>query len=548
MPAPQTTKQSEQHQHWLTMLATFELPVNPEVKQAALQKLHSPTANANNIANILQADPALCLLVMCSANSSLAAAGNETQSLTHAISLLGFPRAEQLIQQSQEYPADFAYLPEYQQQLNLSLHAAYQASCWAKLNPYWSTVDCYWSALFQRAPLWALWFHGGAQMRQLQQLYAADPANSRQQQLQILGTDINSLAAELSQHWHLPTGSQHSWQTDVSGDEEIWQQLSELEANTAQPALEAYPDWQQLCASSGFLIALANRFADHADWDWYSDATLQDQQVLATALNRSGDDMIACTHQQAAEFSRQSLLNNPLTPALRLISGYQHAEHLHEVDQQNTEQTVADTVSLTNTKPSTNTTTQPTAANTTSAPHNTINQALLANAPTGFIESIERLQQQANSFSGLHDVMNFAVNSLCEHAGFERASAGLLNIASKELRTYYSCGATDSPALKNFRHTLRKGDLFNKLFQQPVSVRLQASSHAKIWPLLPGNFKQACAADEFMMMSIFSHKKPVALIYADRGLSNRPLSDRQYSLFKQCCSAISHCLQASNLP
>lgn len=157
---------------------------------------------------------------------------------------------------------------------------------------------------------------------------------------------------------------------------------------------------------------------------------------------------------------------------------------------------------------------------------------------------LERLQQQADSFASIHEIMNLAVSTLCSSLNFERASVSLLNRQSKELRTYYSSGTEDSPALKNFSHILQQGDLFNKLLQKPLSVRLQASNYSQIWPLLPGNFKQACGADEFFMMSIFSVNTPVALIYADRGKTNRALSKQQYSLFKQMCTAVSQCIEA----
>ena len=88
---------------WQTALRRLELPVDPTIKSASLQKLNSSTGNAKNIAEILQGDPALCLLLMQEANKSLALSDNETHSLSHTISLLGFPRVDTLIRRSTEY-------------------------------------------------------------------------------------------------------------------------------------------------------------------------------------------------------------------------------------------------------------------------------------------------------------------------------------------------------------------------------------------------------------------------------------------------------------
>ena len=315
---------------WQSALRQLELPVDPTIKSASLQKLNSSTGNAKNIAEILQGDPALCLLLMQEANKSLALSGNETHSLSHTISLLGFPRVETLIRRSAEYDKhNFVYLPQYRQQLSVSLHAAYQAVAWAKLNPYWSQDNIFWATLFHRAPEWALWYHAGDQMQQLQQHRIQRNGSSHAQSEQaIFGTNLQVLSANLSRQWHLPSHSQHSWQPSLRGNARQWIMLSHIIPEQSHIALEAFPRLLNLCSSPAFLIALANRLADEAEWDWYSPHTLRLQKILATALNRSLSDICALSHQQAADCSRQQRLARTLSPAKQLISFYRKADVL----------------------------------------------------------------------------------------------------------------------------------------------------------------------------------------------------------------------------
>lgn len=510
---------------WQQSLAEPLLPVSPIIKQQALQKLAGNAANANNLARILTADPALCLPIFSAANRSLSASGNECQSLSHAISLLGFPKLEALIQNTADSEVDKEQHSAYQQQLMTSLHAAYQAQAWAALNPYWSPETVFWPTLFRQAPLWGLWHKAPEAMHRWQALRAKyRGAQAHQLEQQVFEASVNSIAQSLSRQWYLPTLSQHSWQAELAGSAREWARLAR-----ATSALQELPDLQALCRRQPFLIALANEFAEAAEWDWYSRQTLRLQKMLATAANKSLPDIIQLQHQQAVSFSHQQTSLSARLPAQQLF-GYERKW----------EQLQASSAFTSSQSPASHH--EPASDNEPTPATPTIEQALLPEAPSVFAANILRLKQ-ADSFKDIHELMKFSVDCLCKEADFERASISLLNIKNRELRTFYSSGTADSPMLKNFRHTLRKGDLLNKLLQKPLSVRLHPSNYAQLWPLLPGNFKQASGADEFVLMSIFVKQKPFGLIYADNGLSNRSLTDQHYIHFKQLCNGLAPCIQ-----
>lgn len=501
---------------WQISLSKLDLPVDPVVQEAALLKLHSNSANTQNVAQILSADPAICALLLSTVNRSLNTATNEAQSLPHCISLLGFPRVEQLIKEAT--PCDeqtFAFAGQFRQQLLISQHACQHVSAWAQHNPHWSAQDLYWPTLLHNTPLWMLWYKAGPLMQKLQT--GRQGAGHFQSEQALLGTHIQVLSATLCRHWRLPQLTQQSWQPSYRGNARQWIMLSRIIAQQAQTALQSLPRLLQTTSNSAFAVALGNRFAQETEWDWYSPRTLRLQRIAATALKSPLDNVVAISHQQAAEFSRQMSPGSTQSPAAKLMSFSRKESFVSQAD----------------------------ASSADSHGDKHGDMAVAIDPAASAIEAaIKRLKQPLQNFQNVSQVFDLALSTLHQPLNLERTSAMLVNLGSKKLRTVASYGTEDSPELARFSHQLVRGDLFNKLLQKPASLHLQSNNHLQIWPLLPGTFKQACGADQFFIHSIFVRGKPAALLYADCGDSNKPLTEQQYDYFKRIALATSACLEA----
>lgn len=510
---------------WRQQLRQLRLPVDPVIKAQALKRLTAATANTNNIAEILQQDPAICVQLMCAANKSLAASGNQTQSLAHSLSLLGFTQVASLLNTMPSYDdVAFEQLEQYRQQLAISLHAAHQAQAWAEHNSHWAQHEIFWPTLFQRAPIWALWYVAGPEMQQLQRQQAqCGGGEQAHAQRRCLGASLQELAQMLSQSWHLAEFAQHSWQPKLAGDARQWANLAAAGDNSNPPTAAM----QAISQRPSFAIALANRLADASDWGWYSRQTLRLQKILAASLHIPLTQAITLSHRLAVNSSRQANTIIPQPQAAQLLCYQRKA------------------AAIAGTQPSV-------AASATPPPASIMHKTaeakngrahLLAAAPSEFIALIRRYQRDAASFKNSDEMMALAVDCLCQHAGFERASASLVNLADKKLRTCCSSTVEQHQPLAEFQYSLQAGDLLSKLLKKPLSLRLQARNHGQIWPRLASSFQAICASDGFVMMSVFAGEKPIALIYADRGISQQPIDDQQYTFFKQLCGAISQCLR-----
>jgi len=492
-------------------LKSLQLPVDAEIKTAALQKLKTRTANAANVAAIVKQDPALALLLMRNANKSLNRSDNETTSLSHTISLLGFPFVASLLSGSEECDKkSFTELVNYRQQLSISLHAGFQVQAWAEQNPHWPEGELFWATVFQRSVYWALWYVAPAQMVELQQLrQRCQGAQHCDLEQLVFGCKLGELSRLLSRSWHLPRMSQLSWQPSHGGTGRQWLQLSQIDPEQAKQTLEQQPALQRISAGAPFAVALANRLADNADWYWYSRQTLRLQKILAVAMHSPLDRAIQLSHCQALVASRN--YRRSISPGVQLLGLFNNLGPRQ----------------------------LPTKATYSGPNRGTSPQMALA--PKALTEAIARLQQRPETFADQTQLFEFALQSLAEGTDFSRVTISLLNRPAKLLRSRFSFGCEQTPALRNFRHSLQRGDLFNKLLQKPLSVQLTDANRAKIQPLLPVAFTDAHAANTFLMMSVFSGKQPMAVVYADNGPLGS-IDPQQHYVFKQLCGALSQCL------
>lgn len=580
---------------WQDQLQKAVLPANPRVKAAALQKLNANTGNAKNVAAILLEDPGLCLLLMREANQVLQHSDNETNSLTHTISLLGFPYVEALLRRTKDYDKKhFTNFSAYRQQLSTSLHAAYQMEAWAEQNPFWPSGELFWATLFQRAPSWALWYRAGEQMQQLEQLRALHHGSSHSDiEFKVFGCRLHELYRLVSRSWNLPRATQESWQLGVRGTARQWVKLGQIGSEQSEFATENSSSLLRVCSSPAFAIALANQLAEASEWNWYSRQTFRLQKILSTAMQITTDQATAFSHQQAIRATRQYHISRSFTPAQQLFSAYNKARYITDrlqnaalgddvlgsselsdvtaSDEYRREETLRNiepqkasrvrTPSVDQTQPAAHTSSpsfRPQTRNAlpkntgniqgqlTEKPNSTSSQTLphsTAKTPAGLVSALQRLKLHPNSFKNKHEILDLALQTMREAIGLDRATISLLNRKTKNLRSLYDFGCENSPVLTQFNHTLVKGDFFNKLLQKTVSIHLNSNNYSKIWPALPENFRAAIATDEFVMMSIFVETIPTAVVYADRATTKQAIKPLQYRYFKQLCAAVSLCLE-----
>ena len=553
--------------HWCESLQLDQLPVDQAIRHQAIIKLQSPAGNARNVAAIIERCPVLSLLLFCETNRRLRGADNHCQNLVHAIGLLGIPTVEGIINKAPIFN-DEAISSEakegYYRALACSQLAADWVRQWSQLSRHWHAYGdlLTWATLFQRAPLWALWLENNNAMA-AQEYQRAERCGASQPSITADDEPTSVIIAAVGKRWQLPELCEQSWQSTVVGSSRDW--LS----------LRASVDDQQnahFCHHPAFAVALANQLADQTSWCWSDHRATRLFNVLTASLNNQHATNLS--HQQVASSSR----HRALPFASELLCDYRRSKDL--LDRRTAPVIIADNVKCeqpsdetlpaieaiekqqantngdANKIPLNTAVEQPAQQPLTPPPADTGNILSAANIDINpqqtlepakanpFQNALTRLSTQADSFDDQHQVFKYLLQTLNEQLKLTRCSTAIYNPANAELRTLYSLGVIDSPALKNYRHTLKGNDFFSMLLKKPTSFQLHAGNYQKFWPLLPNQFRQAIKTPQFFIMSLFVDNKPFALIYGDRAGQVNKLTESQYKHFKQLCIATGNCLNA----
>lgn len=537
---------------WTELLSTFNLPVDAGVKTAALEKLNSPSGNARNVAQIIKADPALALILISTANRQLSASGNEVTSLEHAISLMGFPQTESALLAAETISPDEPFIDQYRQELTISWHAATQAAHWAKHNGHWDSEILFWASLFQRAPIWAMWLTSGQRMHELNLARARrNGASHFQLEDKFLGARLADIAAKACEHWALPSFCQQSWQADEIGQAKQWLMLSRVNPEKSLVSMTGFQPIHRISIKPAFAIVLANRLAIEAEWHWHSQRTTRLEKVLATCLGMSHDKTAALIHKLAIDASSSCPITGTLLPACQLLSLYDKSSDLLDLTAQQPNDDMA--FSVINNPASKPFIDQEQAQEQTPLTASSDKDTLLpkpSNKKTAGLKPkkiqwlINEFKTKPGNFKSTDVILNITTKAMCEDLGLERCVVCLYNRENNSLRSFYHFGTEASPALQTLRFTIPQDHLLNKLMFQPAGLWMRASNYAKVWPKLPEPLKKASGAHAFFMMSLFKSKQPIALIYADCAISDQPMSEQQYDLFKQLCNSVNFAISS----
>lgn len=509
----ESTSSPRSLERWLALLEAQQPPIDAPVRDQALEELAGGQGSAASLARTLAVDPAQVLLLFREANRALARYEREAHTLEHAISLLGTDRVQRLLTAAPTLAPDHPHADHYRQALLRSRHAAWQARLWAEGSGHWPADEVFWATLLMAAPLWPLWLEAGETLLQFEQLRARQGAVAPAQQRQRLGCLPRELAVALGERWRLPEIGRLGWRPEFAGTARQWLALAAA-ARLEEPPLLAPGPLTELCHRPALVVTVANALAVEADWDWLSPRCLRLLGIAATACGRPLATLLSHSHQTAAALSRDTGPGLP-TPGARLL-GYWQQQRLWPAPE-----------------PAARPAPAPLAAPPADA------DALTGDA---LVAAALRRLRGAVELDSPRAALELTMAALHRGLGLERVAVLLYRAGSKELYTAYSAGALQGPALRQFRGALKDAPLFARLLQQRVCLQLGDDNRAKFWPLLPAPFRAAASEQGFLLMSVGTETRPLALIYADNQPSASPPTPRQVPLFKQLCLGLSQCL------
>lgn len=165
-----------------------------------------------------------------------------------------------------------------------------------------------------------------------------------------------------------------------------------------------------------------------------------------------------------------------------------------------------------------------------------VNQKLLKNLMT-------QLNEMPESFGDLHYLMRSVLKGVTEGIGLKHAYIMVQNKIGTAAKVYYQQGLAETDPLCHFSIELDSASIFKKMLEKPASLMITDQNREKMLRgITPAQLN--VLPEQFMMMSLFSNKRPIGIVFADLGSApyNPPMQPSEYMAFKTLCAAASQSL------
>lgn len=528
-------------ENWAQLLLSKTLPTPFRLGNSVAHTLNK-NQPYKKLATQLSHDPVLSFYITNEANRGRPKGNPTSKTLDHAVSMIGTDELQRLIKGLPHKAPSKSDIKSYYylRVLSSSLYAAHLGRKIARMKKQANPEDVYWSSMFLGVPLWYLWRFATPEMRLVRYAIRSNFKATTQAEHEVLNCSVMEICQHMAQQMHLPDLTRSCYDDANQLSRRQWLSLAHKARDDAPPAPIEDRDLALKSQQPGFIVMLANLVAHYAAHDWYSNGCLRAQKMMATFLRISTSDAVRLSHEVAADMSREHPIPGLMLPAAKLFLPPRLREKVQAPRPATTKKPVADQAKSMHAEATTPA--EPKTAQTaaTSTP-----QIFAPNDMFHELASI--MQNEADAFTDLHELMNAATQGIAYGLNLSRATVSLVNRDNSRLKTYYSVGCRDHRELANFETPVIRQTLFEKLLSRPASVWVKPDGNAKVNKLVPMNFKQIIQVDECFLMSIFVGKKPIAIFYADN-FGGPALLDGQYSHFKYLCGAVTTALKHQARP
>lgn len=570
---------------WSQRLDEHPLPVLPDSARALQQALKLDDASLHDLGTIMASDPVMSLLLLreCQRQFGQRVEGSLT-NIHHAVAMLGLDKTQLLARTFTPLSEPLTSHQHYLDALGCALHGAEQVRHWIGRKQAVGADSLYLAALLLGLVDAALWHFAPREMHALAVLTGREAIPDDEADLAVLGCTRPQLARALAERWRFPAPVLEAILPNVALPSPAF--LLRHARRAERNPLHKLPNRSangELIRTPALYVRLARLLASQVQRDWYSRTLQRCHSVLAACLFFTPAEARQLTTETAVELSQQWPIPLTQAPAAGLLWPLQPRQR-RRIKPAQLPKAVAQLLAGSSlpAAAATSTARQPGAPRSAGAQpsppaprptpppkigltsrnlpedldRNSILNAPLPGAPAAaparfpgfrslqkkqeFEQFLQRLLTEPDCYDTEFAVVRAVVEHLHDCTELTRVVASLYNPKLDQLEAYFALGCEQYPGLKRFRVRLQPVNLFTHLLKQPAGLWLSPDRPNKATGLIPGSFKQASQSDTCFLMSVFDHKGPHALFYADRGLGDRlGLSEHEYSIFKSACTACS---------
>lgn len=491
---------------WLEQLGKQLLPVPVDHHLDVCRALSDSRRSLREIAELMQASPALALSVLREANRQAGSFSAPSESLESALSRLGLQRTLELVKRQPACPLDEIPLALRQIQL-ISLHAAQQAGGLfsGRLARLWQEI--HWGSLLFLAPIWSLLAAHPELFEQWEQrvLAQAEPAAKVEQDL--LGVPLLALCLALAERWRLPDWVIQGYRLLIADRRQLVKALHIARDNQhplhQQQMLDADTPLRRWLTQPANSILLANGLALSAHHAWNSPHSLRWQHLTGLYLQLPLSDVQQQIHQHAAQSARQQATADLWHPAQALLWPWD-ARRLQG-------KTITPAATATPATPTDN----------------------------GWRQHCAQLLAQPSAFHNLDQLTSGATQAL-QACGMSRVLLLLADPSHSRLRAQQQTGLDKSASTLVIDP--QQSQVLRRLLKAPAQLRLTPANIAQFSALLPGSLKALFPSEHLLIRSLASTDRGVMVIVADQ--AGAVLSDASVQAFGKTAQCIQRALDS----
>ena len=558
---------------WINRLDENLLPVLPASAERLTKLLRDPEVALHDIGTIIASDPVMTLHLVREVQRQYGArVEGSLTNVFHCVAMLGLDKILMLARTFRPL-ADTtgAAGQHYLRAIASSLHAAEQVRFWLQVRQPSSADNAYLAALLMGITDACLWQFAPKEMRALHILTEQEQIPAIEAEVAVLGCSRAELAHGLAGRWRFPELVLAAMDPGMLPSAPFLLRNSRGDEADNQRPMPNRDAHGHLTHSPALFAALARWLAVESARGWESATMSRCISIIAACLRLPRDEALSVVHNAALNLSRHWNIEEVAAPAANLIWPLRSRKR-RRIKPRQLPAAVAkllagkaptpNTTAATPARPAPKTQHQaprPIGMRSENLPADLDRKSILSAPPPpppaatpnrapGFLSAekkraFEQFLQylaQPDHYRTEFEALRALVEHVHDCTSLERVVVALHNPDLDQVDGYFALGCEDFPGLKRYKVKLQPVNLFTHLLKQPAGVWISPDRPSSSAGLIPGSFKQATHTDEFFLMSVFDHKGPRAVMYADGGLTNRAgLSEAQYRIFKAGCNACS---------
>jgi hypothetical protein len=487
---------------WVKQLDGIVLPVPAAAHAKVRSGLHDSRRSMRDIAEMMQASPALVLSVLREANKRSSTSSIEpAESLEVAISRLGLTRTETLLARLPSLEERDIPLALRQLQM-ISQHAMQQATgLFAnQLARLWQ--DIHLGSLLFLSPLWPLALAHPKLLEDWERRVIHHGECARKTEKALFGIRLVDLCHALAVHWHLPIWIVRSYALLVSERRLLVRVLHiahELDDPLKQQQkLDADLPLQRWFNQPANTILMANGIALSAQHGWDSAHNTRWQLLSSLYLQQPLAAVQQQIHQNAASSARSHARPGIWHPAEALLWPWQILRPLKGP--------------VTVPPPS-------------------------AEALQEWRKQCAQLLLEPSAFSNAMHLTTFARDALLA-CGVKRLMLLMVDRKLDALRVHQSVGVDKSAA--TLIVPIQDSTVVQRLLAQATQLRLTPANTAQFSTLLPPSLREPFSGEHLLIRSLSSNGRVIMLLIADQG--GGPMSEITVQAFGKTAQCIEKAL------